>query len=89
MRQIEKAGGKAAFATIVQRANELGLDVVLCPQRPQAGPPARPPRELVAWMNGERVGLWAISPTGTHTFTYAGSWRASRQSRPLSLYSRD
>ncbi len=34
MSQIEKAGGKAAFATIVQLANELGLEVVLRPRRP-------------------------------------------------------
>ncbi len=36
-------------------------------------------------MNGEEVGLWTISPTGTHAFAYADSWRDSPQSRPLSL----
>jgi HTH-type transcriptional regulator/antitoxin HipB len=33
MSQIEKSGGKAAFATILQLANELGLEVVLRPRR--------------------------------------------------------
>lgn len=33
MSQLEKAGGKASFATIVQLANELGLEVVLRPKR--------------------------------------------------------
>lgn len=50
-----------------------------------AGRPARRPRELVAWMNGEEVGLWSISSKGTHSFAYADSWRRSKQSRPLSL----
>lgn len=36
-------------------------------------------------MNGEEVGLWSISPTGTHSFAYADSWRVSPQSRPVSL----
>jgi len=36
-------------------------------------------------MNGEEVGLWSISTTGTHSFAYADSWRTSKQSRPLSL----
>jgi len=33
MSQLEKAGEKASFATIVQLANELGLEVVVRPKR--------------------------------------------------------
>jgi len=39
---------------------------------------------LNAWMNGEWVGTWRVH-RGTHSFTYAPSWLASKKSRPLSL----
>lgn len=33
--QLEKAIGKTSFATVMQLANELGLEVVLRPRRPK------------------------------------------------------
>ena len=43
------------------------------------------PNELWVWMNGERVGSWQRTRTGTHRFVYAASWLASPRTRPLSL----
>lgn len=40
---------------------------------------------LSVWMNGERVGLWEVSRTGAHKFSYDTAWLASPHSRPLSL----
>ena len=42
-------------------------------------------RELWVWMNGERVGTWLRSRTGSHRFVYEESWLASSRVRPLSL----
>jgi len=49
------------------------------------GRKAKPAKELVVWMNGEEVGLWQITPAGSHKFTYSQSWLASPQFRPISL----
>lgn len=43
------------------------------------------PRELWVWMNGERVGTWQRTRTGSHRFVYEESWLASARVRPLSL----
>jgi len=40
---------------------------------------------LDIWMNGERVGRWEVSRTGTHRLSYEAAWLASAHSRPLSL----
>jgi serine/threonine-protein kinase HipA len=40
--------------------------------------------ELEVWMNGERVGRWAIS-RGEHRFDYHPAWLESPHRRPLSL----
>lgn len=40
---------------------------------------------LSIWMNGERVGLWEVSRTGTHKLSYEAAWLANPHSRPLSL----
>lgn len=45
---------------------------------------ARPARRLGVWMNGERVGSWAVQ-RGEHVFDYAGSWLRSPRFRVLSL----
>ncbi|GAP35413.1 type II toxin-antitoxin system HipA family toxin [Piscinibacter sakaiensis] len=42
-------------------------------------------RELWVWMNGERVGAWQRSRTGSHRFVYEESWLVSARVRPLSL----
>ena len=42
-------------------------------------------RELVVWMNGERVGVWSRGRTGRHRFTYDASWLESEHVRALSL----
>lgn len=42
-------------------------------------------RDLWVWMNGERVGTWQRTRTGTHRFIYEDSWLASERMRPLSL----
>jgi serine/threonine-protein kinase HipA len=42
-------------------------------------------RSLAVWMNGERVGTWALPARGAQTFSYAESWLHSSQFRPLSL----
>lgn len=42
-------------------------------------------RDLWVWMNGEFVGVWHRSRTGSHRFTYGESWLQSAYSRPLSL----
>ncbi|MCT0204779.1 HipA N-terminal domain-containing protein [Synechococcus sp. CS-602] len=42
-------------------------------------------RELAVWMNGERVGTWALPSRGGQEFRYAESWMGSSQFRPLSL----
>jgi serine/threonine-protein kinase HipA len=41
-------------------------------------------RSLALWMNGERVGVWSAGPSGDR-LSYAQSWVASAQGRPLSL----
>ena len=43
------------------------------------------PAELWVWMNGEHVGAWQRTRTGTHRFIYETSWLASSRVRPLSL----
>ncbi len=42
-------------------------------------------QELIAWMNGERVGVFTRHNNGAHTFHYASSWLHNRLARPLSL----
>ncbi|HPE89592.1 MAG TPA: type II toxin-antitoxin system HipA family toxin [Spirochaetales bacterium] len=42
-------------------------------------------RELGIWLNGIRVGTWAIASKGIHEFTYTDSWLAHPQARPISL----
>lgn len=42
-------------------------------------------RALGIWMNGQHVGRWEISRTGTHSLVYAPGWLASEHARPLSL----
>ena len=42
-------------------------------------------QELIAWMNGERVGVLTRHNNGAHTFHYASSWLHNRLARPLSL----
>ncbi len=41
--------------------------------------------DLDVWMNGQRVGLWFWSRTGTPGFRYDEAWRLSPNARPLSL----
>jgi serine/threonine-protein kinase HipA len=40
---------------------------------------------LNIWMNGQLVGVWQRSRSGTHAFRYEDSWLRSPQLRPLSL----
>lgn len=40
---------------------------------------------LDVWMNGQYVGLWFWSRTGTPGFRYDGSWLQSPNARPLSM----
>lgn len=42
-------------------------------------------RELWVWMNGEHVGAWQRTRTGSHRFVYVAPWLASARVRPLSL----
>jgi serine/threonine-protein kinase HipA len=42
-------------------------------------------RALDVWMNGELVGLWYASRSGTPLFRYDAEWLASPRARPLSL----
>ncbi|WP_290888925.1 HipA domain-containing protein [Arenimonas sp.] len=56
---------------------------MVTPVRP--GRKAKPAKALMVWMNGEEVGLWQITPAGSHQFTYSTSWQASPQFRPISL----
>lgn len=42
-------------------------------------------QELIAWMNGERVGILTRNTNGAHTFQYDPSWLNNRLARPLSL----
>jgi serine/threonine-protein kinase HipA len=42
-------------------------------------------RALVAWMNGQRVGVWNVSPRGAHSFVYDPDWAQSEYRRALSL----
>ena len=42
-------------------------------------------RALAVWMNGERVGEWAFSSSGGHSFRYGESWLSNPFRRPLSL----
>ena len=46
---------------------------------------ARTARVLAVWANGVRVGLWRLPSRGAMEFAYDDSWRASEESRPLSL----
>jgi len=52
---------------------------------PRPGRKAKPAKALAIWMNGEDVGLWQITPAGSHQFSYSESWLASPQFRPISL----
>lgn len=42
-------------------------------------------RALAVWMNGELVGTWSWSRTGTHGFHYDNTWLASPNMQALSL----
>lgn len=42
-------------------------------------------RQLVVWMNGERVGRWSVPGRGPQEFAYDTRWLESPQFRPLSL----
>ncbi|MFW2356539.1 type II toxin-antitoxin system HipA family toxin [Hydrogenophaga sp.] len=42
-------------------------------------------RDLLVWMNGERVGVWTSSARGFQTFVYVPEWLHSSYARPLSL----
>ena len=42
-------------------------------------------RELNIWSNGQLLGVWSWTRTGTHSLTYADSWLVSSQARALSL----
>lgn len=42
-------------------------------------------RTLGLWMNGERVGVWRVSPNAPDMLQYDPAWMASSQGRPLSL----
>ncbi len=42
-------------------------------------------QELIAWMNGEHIGVFTRHHNGAHTFQYASSWLNNRLARPLSL----
>ena len=41
-------------------------------------------RQLDLWMNGERVGIWRVAPTGDELI-YDDAWVLAEQGRPLSL----
>lgn len=41
--------------------------------------------DLDVWMNGQRVGLWFWTRTGTPGFRYDESWQHSPNARPLSI----
>lgn len=41
--------------------------------------------DLDVWMNGEHVGTWFWTRTGTAGFRYSDEWRQSARARPLSL----
>lgn len=43
------------------------------------------PRALDVWMNGELVGTWYASRSGTPLFKYDADWLTSTHARPLSL----
>ena len=45
----------------------------------------RATRQLVVWMNGERVGDWTLGAGNAHSFSYAADWLASPSRRPISL----
>ncbi len=49
-----------------------------------AGRPSKS-HALDVWMNGERVGIWSVSPRGGHAFAYSGEWLANPRRRPISL----
>jgi serine/threonine-protein kinase HipA len=42
-------------------------------------------RELVIWMNGERVGRWSVGTAGNHRFQYDQEWLANPRVRQISL----
>lgn len=42
-------------------------------------------QELIAWMNGQRVGILTRNTNGAHTFQYHPGWLSNRLARPLSL----
>ena len=41
--------------------------------------------DLAVWMNGQRVGVWFWSRTGTPGFRYDATWTQAPQARPLSV----
>ncbi len=41
--------------------------------------------DLAVWMNGQRVGVWFWSRTGTPGFRYDDAWRKSPNARALSV----
>lgn len=42
-------------------------------------------RALSVWMNGERVGTWAVAPAKPDEFTYTPDWLEAEAARPISL----
>lgn len=42
-------------------------------------------RELVIWMNGDRVGVWSVGTTGSHRFQYDAQWLVHPRTRQISL----
>lgn len=42
-------------------------------------------RALSVWMNGERVGTWAVAPHKPDEFIYAPQWLTADAARPISL----
>lgn len=42
-------------------------------------------KNLGVWMNGERVGTWAIDAQGRHEFRYDPTWVDAEDARPISL----
>ena len=42
-------------------------------------------QRLIAWMNGERVGVLTRQRNGAHEFQYDTGWLSNPLSRPLSL----
>lgn len=40
---------------------------------------------MAVWMNGEQAGTWKVTPSRGHEFSYAESWAANPEARPISL----